>query len=171
MNNLSLEAAAGVYSGTAHDAKPQHIHIERNKAFKAGAAWQRNHVWHKPCDIAEPGRDCLVEYMDGHGNVCIRIDRRTEYEWVNASHYGNHVWHKPCDIAEPGRDCLVEYMDGHGNVCIRIDRRTEYEWVNASHYDKILRWAYLSDLMPTSFDDILENNKDVLQRLKKGEVK
>ena len=124
MNKLSLEAAAGVYSGTAHDAKPQHIHIERNKAFKAGAAWQRNHVWHKPCDIAEPGRDCLVEYMDGHGTVCIRIDRRTEYEWVNAS-----------------------------------------------HYDKILRWAYLSDLMPTSFDDILENNKDVLQRLKKGEVK
>ena len=119
MNKLTLEAAAGVYSGTAHDAKPHPMHIEWNKAFKAGAEWQRNHVWHKPCDIAEPGKDCLVEHMDGDGNICIRID-----------------W------------------------------RTEYEWVNASHYDKILRWAYIKDLLPTSFDDILEANKYVLQRLK-----
>ena len=119
MDKLSLEAAAGVYSGTAHDAKPHPMHIERNMAFKAGAEWQRNHVWHKPCDIAEPGRDCLVEYMDGHGNVCIRIDRRTEYEWVNAS-----------------------------------------------HYDKILRWAYIGDISPASFDEILDENKYVLQRLK-----
>ncbi|EJX07543.1 hypothetical protein EVA_04349 [gut metagenome] len=27
-------------------------------------------------------------------------------------------------------------------------------------------WAYLEDLMPTSFDEILEANKDVLERLK-----
>lgn len=60
----------------------------------------------------------------------------------------NSVWHDTCDIAEPGNDCLVEYMDGDGNVCIRIDRRSEYEWINACHYDKILRWAYVSDLIP-----------------------
>lgn len=60
----------------------------------------------------------------------------------------NIVWHKPCDIAEPGKDCLVEHMDGDGNVCIRIDWRSEYEWVNACHYDKILRWAYIEDLIP-----------------------
>lgn len=60
----------------------------------------------------------------------------------------NSVWHDTCDIAEPGNDCLVEYMDGDGNVCIRIDRRSEYEWINACHYDKILRWAYISDLIP-----------------------
>lgn len=60
----------------------------------------------------------------------------------------NAVWHDTCDIAEPGNDCLVEYMDGDGNVCIRIDRRSEYEWINACHYDKILRWAYISDLIP-----------------------
>lgn len=78
----------------------------------------------------------------------------------------NHVWHKTCDIAKPGKRCLVEYMDGDGNICIRIDWRTEYEWVNASHCDKILRWAYIKDLLPTPFDDILEANKDVLQRLK-----
>lgn len=60
----------------------------------------------------------------------------------------NSVWHKPCDIAEPGKDCLVEHMDGDGNVCIRIDWRSEYEWVNACHYDKVLRWAYVTDLLP-----------------------
>ena len=58
------------------------------------------------------------------------------------------VWHNTCDIAEPGKDCLVEYMGGDGNVGIRIDRRSEYEWANACHYDKILRWAYVSDLLP-----------------------
>lgn len=61
----------------------------------------------------------------------------------------NSVWHAPCDIAEPGKDSLVEHMDGDGNVCIRIDWRSEYEWVQACHYDKILRWAYVEDLLPT----------------------
>lgn len=60
----------------------------------------------------------------------------------------NSVWHKPCDIAEPGKDCLVEHMDGDGNVCICIDWRSEYEWIKACHYDKILRWAYIDDLLP-----------------------
>ena len=60
----------------------------------------------------------------------------------------NSVWHDTCDIAEPGKDCLVEHLDGDGNVCIRIDWRSEYEWVNACHYDKVLRWAYISDLLP-----------------------
>lgn len=46
-----------------------------------------NSVWHKPCDIAEPGKDCLVEHIDGDGNVCICIDWRSEYEWVKACHY------------------------------------------------------------------------------------
>lgn len=62
----------------------------------------------------------------------------------------NSVWHKPCDIAEPGKDCFVEHMDGDGNVCIRIDWRSEYEWVQACHYDKVLRWAYVEDLLPTN---------------------
>lgn len=64
----------------------------------------------------------------------------------------NTVWHKPCDIAEPGKDCLVEHMDGDGNVCICIDWRSEYEWVNACHYDKVLRWAYVKDLLPNNED-------------------
>lgn len=69
--------------------------------------------------------------------------------FINGAHWRiNSVWHNTCDIAEPGKDCLVEHMDGDGNVCIRIDWRSKYEWVNACHYDKILRWAYLDDLLP-----------------------
>lgn len=58
------------------------------------------------------------------------------------------VWHKPSDIAEPGKDCLVEHMDIDGNVCICIDWRSEYEWIKSCHYNKILRWAYIKDLLP-----------------------
>ena len=61
MNKLTLEAAAGVYSGTAHDPKPHPIHIERNKAFKAGAEWQRNHVWHDATEKPDGKRRYLVE--------------------------------------------------------------------------------------------------------------
>ena len=68
---------------------------------------------------------------------------------VGAEWRVNSVWHSTCDIAEPGKDCLVEHMDGDGNVCIRIDWRSEYEWVNACHYDKVLRWAYVADLLPS----------------------
>lgn len=50
--------------------------------------------------------------------------------------------------AEPGKDCLVEHMDIDGNVCICIDWRSEYEWVKSCYYNKILRWAYIKDLLP-----------------------
>lgn len=66
MNNLSLEAAAGVYSGTVHDAKPHPIHIERNKAFKAGAEWQRNHVWHKATEMPIKGEHILACITSGN---------------------------------------------------------------------------------------------------------
>ena len=61
--------------------------IEYANGFMVGAEWRINSVWHKPCDIAEPGKDCLVEHMDGDGNVCICIDWRSEYEWVKACRY------------------------------------------------------------------------------------
>ena len=59
-----------------------------------------------------------------------------------------NAWHDTCEIPEPEKDCLVEYKDGGGNVFARLDWRSEYEWVNACHYDRILRWAYVSDLLP-----------------------
>ena len=61
----------------------------------------------------------------------------------------NSVWHKPYDVPEIGKDCLVEYRTGNGDICVRIDCRSEYEWIEACHYDRILRWAYVEDLIPT----------------------
>lgn len=56
-------------------------------AFRDGAEWRINSVWHKPHDIPAVGKDCLIEYADGDGCAHIRIDRRSEYEWVEACHY------------------------------------------------------------------------------------
>ena len=119
MNKLTLEATAAVYSGTAHDAKPHPMHIERNKAFKAGAEWQRNRVWHKRTE--QPKDGSLVLVMRGDVGL----------------------------IAGPNHD----------------------DWEDIVKELNLETWVYLSDLMPTSFDDILEANKDVLQRLKKGKTK
>lgn len=135
MNKPTLEAAAGVYSGTAHDAKPHPMHIERNKAFKAGAEWQRNHVWHKNTEMPSDGVN-----KDGIG--------------------------KPCMVQEGSRVFLCHACRTTiGKYYFTDHLRT---WHPVENVDC---WAYLDDLMPTSFDEILEENKDVLQRLKKGEVK
>lgn len=98
-----------------------------------------------------------IHYLDKYGNLPEDIPHKVfedlvvsiAYMFIYGAHWRiNSVWHKPCDIAEPGKDCLVEHMDGDGNVCLRIDWRSEYEWVNACHYDRILRWAYVADLLP-----------------------
>ena len=44
---------------------------------------------------------------------------------------------------------MIEYVDGNGRAHTRIDKRSEYEWIEACHYDRILRWAYIDDLIPT----------------------
>ena len=89
------------------------------ECFKAGAEWQRNHVWHKRTE--QPKDGSLVLVMRGDVGL----------------------------IAGPNHD----------------------DWEDIVKELNLETWAYLSDLTPTSFDDILEANKDVLQRLKKGETK
>ncbi|EJW95596.1 hypothetical protein EVA_16278 [gut metagenome] len=111
MNKLTLEAAAGVYSGTVHDAKPYPIHIERNKAFKTGAEWQRNHVWHKPTE--QPEESKLVLTLTSYGAF----------------------------IFGPNHE----------------------DWEGAVDHFKIITWAYVDDLKPTPFDEILEANKEILK--------
>lgn len=111
MNKLTLEEAAGVYSGTAHDAKPHPMHIERNKAFKAGTEWQRNHVWHKPTE--QPEESKLVLTLTSYGAfIC------------GPNHEG---------------------------------------WEGTVDHFKIITWAYVDDLKPTPFDEILEANKGTLK--------
>ena len=84
------------------------------RAFKEGAEWQRNHVWHKTDEIPKLKKDILVHFESGN-MVTMYVDK---------------------EILDKFKKYYVDY------------------------------WAYIDDLMPTSFDDILEDNKDVLQRLR-----
>ena len=107
------------------------------ECFKAGAAWQRNHVWH----------NMKLEEPQAYG----------EYE----------------DCIYPEIPCLVrgQLSTGYG-YGVRYWNIIEKVWDDEEcddfecNKDDIEEWAYLDDLTPTSFDDIIEENKDVLQRLK-----
>lgn len=80
-------------------------------------------------------------------------------------------WHDTTEKPVQGKLCLVEYKDPNGEIRVRLDKHCGFEWKEMCHYDRILRWAYVDDLKPPTFDQILEANKDVLQRLKeKGET-
>lgn len=81
-------------------------------------------------------------------------------------------WHDTTEKPVQGKLCLVEYKDPNGEIRVRLDKHCGFEWKEMCHYDRILRWAYVDDLKPPTFDQILEANKDVLQRMKeKGETK
>lgn len=81
-------------------------------------------------------------------------------------------WHDTTEKPVQGKLCLVEYKDPNGEIRVRLDKHCGFEWKEMCHYDRILRWAYVDDLKPPTFDQIFEANKDVLQRMKeKGETK
>ena len=99
------------------------------ECFKAGAEWQRNHVWHSNTEMPSDG---IAE--NGDGKMCLVIKNKKPFvSKAHQSRAGNYYF---CD---------------------------EGVW---RPIDSIDTWAYLSDLTPTSFDEIIEANKDVLQRLK-----
>lgn len=82
----------------------------------------------------------------------IKSDARNMFctgaEWRISS-----VWHTTADVPEKEKKCLVEYA-ADGKVQYRVDWRSEYEWVQACHYDKVLRWAYVDDLLPGRKEDM-----------------
>lgn len=75
-------------------------------------------------------------------------------------------WHDTTEKPVQGKLCLVEYKDPNGEIRVRLDKHCGFEWKEMCHYDRILRWAYVDDLNPPTFDQIFEANKDVLQRIK-----
>lgn len=87
IKNEAAEYAKGKYGGeNAGMWTIAQIHAGRD-GFVAGANWRIDSVWHNPHDVPEIGKYCLVEYRTGDGDVCIRIDCRSEYEWIEACHY------------------------------------------------------------------------------------
>lgn len=120
--------------------------------------------------LADPDNTAFVDRFIEHTKAA---------EW-GAEWQRNHVWHKNTEF--PGRgihgsgwgeQCLVKIKDEHQNIPIvaQANLANGYfyfcdnrgVWITMSNVDY---WAYIDDLMPTSFDDILEDNKDVLQRLR-----
>lgn len=80
-------------------------------------------------------------------------------------------WHDTTEKPVQGKLCLVEYKDPNGETRVRLDKHCGFEWKEMCHYDRILRWAYVDDLKPPTFDQVFETDKDVLQRIKeKGET-
>lgn len=59
----------------------------------------------------------------------------------------NSVWHSN-ERPVPGKLAVVEYLDGGNNKNYRIDKFSGYEWIAACHYDRIIRYAYIEDLIP-----------------------
>lgn len=89
----------------------------------------------------------------------------------------NHVWRKNTEMPSDGvnkdgigKPCMVK--EGSRVFLCHACRTTIGKYYFTDHLhtwhpvENVDCWAYLSDLMPTSFDEILEANKDVLQRLR-----
>lgn len=107
MNKEAIETAADKY---AESATPSNCHgdfdfIAIAEAFERGARWRINVAWHDTSKIPDPWKYCLVELKDGDGNVCIRVDWRSEYEWVNACHYDEILrWAYIDDLLPEGKE-------------------------------------------------------------------
>lgn len=73
----------------------------------------------------------------------------------------NHVWHKTDEIPKLRKDILVHFESGN-MATMYVDKEVLDKF--KKYY--VDYWAYIDDLMPTPFDEILDSNKDVLQRLR-----
>lgn len=94
-------------------------------------------------------------------NIACKVGFRQGARWQR-----NHVWHKRTE--QPKDDSLVLAMRGSAGL---IAGPNHDGWEDTVKHIGLETWAYLSDLTPTSFDEIIEANKDVLQRLEKVEIK
>lgn len=73
----------------------------------------------------------------------------------------NHVWRNVLQSPSDG-EMVIAMLEVGPLVC----GPNHNDWKQAVDELGIIAWAYFKDLMPTSFDEIIEANKDVLQRLK-----
>ena len=95
------------------------------------------------------------EERNGVSEIIYRVFKEGA-EWQR-----NHVWHKTDEIPKLKKDILVHFESGN-MVTMYVDK----EILDKFKKYYVDYWAYIDDLMPTSFDEILEANKDVLQRLR-----
>lgn len=56
-------------------------------AFKAGAEWRINSVWHDASEPPITGKEALVKYMTGDLKIKYRVDVFCSNEWKEMCHY------------------------------------------------------------------------------------
>ena len=77
-----------------------------------------------------------------------------------AAWYINSVWHGANELPE---DELTVLAIGDYPWILGPSKGG---WEDAVTYYGIKAWAYVGDLLPGTFDEILKDNKDVLERIK-----
>lgn len=74
----------------------------------------------------------------------------------------NSVWHKANELPENDRMVLGIDDDSFSVIC----GPNNDGWNDTVKDLRITAWAYVDDLLPDTFDEILEANRDVLERIK-----
>ena len=74
----------------------------------------------------------------------------------------NSVWHRADEMPEVNRKVLAILEDDYP----AIFELNNSGWENTVESFGITAWAYVDDLLPDTVDEILEANKDVLERIK-----
>ncbi len=89
MTKEQIEKAAKEYFGLTDNSKEPDSRMKGALciAFADGAEWRINAVWHRAFDFPVKEKLCLVEYIDPKGEVRIRVDWHSEYEWAEMCHY------------------------------------------------------------------------------------
>ena len=95
------------------------------------------------------------EERNGVSEIIYRVFKEGA-EWQR-----NHVWRNVLQSPSDG-EMVIAMLEVGPLVC----GPNHNDWKQAVDELGIIAWAYFKDLMPTSFDEIIEANKDVLQRLR-----
>lgn len=80
----------------------------------------------------------------------------------------NSVWHRADEMPDEkdanGKGVL--FMDSDGSLFHGAASNWLFSWNDLVNEIDLTAWAYVDDLLPDTFDEILEANKDVLKRIK-----
>ena len=69
----------------------------------------------------------------------------------------NNVWHDASEEPQSGIEMLIEYENQWGTYKYRgtfyLHKDSEVRWKELCEEQKVIRWAYISDLLPKKFGD------------------
>ena len=82
MTNKQIEKAVDEYIGYPPEMDEGIETTMRRNAFKDGANWRINSVWHKPEEVPEEYRPLLVECVEGYKIWGLWPDYAQEWEFI-----------------------------------------------------------------------------------------